>query len=133
MLGRAGSTAIGDRQVSATAPLGGAVSGAPIRRASGSGATAQEDTHDSVTPWALVGLLVLYLGWALLEQHQRIKSQVRPSNVAMNLRNLIAIILPVILGIALLKIGLAKLHGWFADVPVLGTVTGVAIRIVGMA
>jgi hypothetical protein len=133
MLGRAGSTAIGDRQVSATAPLGGAVGGAPIRSAYGRGATAAEDTHDAVTPWALVGLLVVYLAWALLEQHQRIKSQVRPSNVAMNLRNLVAIILPVILGIALLKIALAKLHGWFADVPVLGTVTGVAIRIVGMA
>ena len=133
MLGRAGSTAIGDRQVSATAPLGGA--GVPISSASAGrqGPVAEEEQHDTLTPWALLGLLIVYVVWAVLEQHQRIKAQIRPSNIAMNLRNLAAIILPVILGIALLKVALAKLHAWLADVPILGTVTGVALRIVGMA
>ncbi len=105
MLGRAGDTRVGDRTVSATAPL-------PMI-AGGKGAAAKSnEAHEIATPWALAALVFLYLVWAVLEQHQRVRNQLRPQNIALNVRNLIAIVLPVIIGISLLKILATKLVGW---------------------
>lgn len=59
-------------------------------------------------PWVLVGLVVLYLAWAIVQQHEHVRAQIEPHNVAMNFHNLWAIALPVIVVILLLKVMAAK-------------------------
>lgn len=56
----------------------------------------------------LVGILILYFTWSLVERHERVRDAVQPKAVALNLRNLAAIMLPVLLGIPLLKVAAAK-------------------------
>jgi len=129
------------RQVNGTAQRGGVVATAPfapmgaqpIKSSRGAGnSMATDDAHDAATPWVLLGLVILFIAWALIEMKQRVRDQVNPRNIALNVRNLAAILLPVIVGLALLKIALAKLMAWFGDVPVLGTGLAVLTRIVGM-
>lgn len=50
----------------------------------------------------------LYLVWALVERHERVQNAIQPKALALNARNLVAILLPVVFGIPLLKIGAAK-------------------------
>ena len=88
------------------------------------------------TPWVLIGFLVLWVAWAVVERHQKIRAQVQPKNIAINLRNLVAIVVPVILGLALLRVGLVKsklLIGYLPSV-VQGPINsflGAMIRLVG--
>lgn len=66
----------------------------------------------------LLVFAVLYLLWAVVERHERLQSAIQPKALALNMRNLIAIILPVIFAIPLLKVGAAKykaLGGPFGD------------------
>lgn len=63
-------------------------------------------------PIGLVLLLALYFVWALLEQHEKIRTAVRPQNVGVNLRNIAVIMVTVILGLNLSKIIAAKLCAW---------------------
>lgn len=95
------------------------------------GIQADHAAAPDLTPWVLVGLLGLYLLWAVIERHQRVRDQVQPRNLAVNLRNLAAIILPVILGIALLRILLVKLKVWTSNVPYVGPLIASLIQIVG--
>ena len=90
----------------------------------------QQGAHDW-TPWILVTLLLLYVVWALIERHQRVRSLIQPKNLAINLRNLAAIILPVILGLALLRILLVKLKVWTRDLPYVSDLVGSLVHIVG--
>jgi hypothetical protein len=69
-------------------------------------------------PWVLVGLVVLYLAWAIVQQHETVRAQVEPHNVALNFHNLWAVALPVIIFILLLKVFAAKWAAagfWGAD------------------
>lgn len=62
----------------------------------------------AATPWVIVGLVALYLFWALLQQHERIRSQIEPKNIALNLHNLFAIALPVAVAFLLAKVAAVK-------------------------
>ena len=59
-------------------------------------------------PWALAVLIVVYLAWALIERHERVQDAIEPHNVALNVRNLFAVGLPVVIFILLLKVAVAK-------------------------
>lgn len=75
---------------------------------------AQSSGSDSLalTPWLLVTFIALYLVWAALEQHQRIKEAVSPSNIAINARNILFVGFTAIVGIVWLKIAMTKLTAW---------------------
>ncbi|MDG6999620.1 MAG: hypothetical protein JRN15_10945 [Nitrososphaerota archaeon] len=64
--------------------------------------------HIDQIPWIVVGLVVLYLAWAIVQQHEKVQSQIEPKNLAVNLHNLVAIALPVIVFLLLLKVAAAK-------------------------
>lgn len=66
----------------------------------------------AVTPWLLVAFFALYIIWAAIEQHERIRESVEPSNIAFNLRNLAIIGLTATLGIVILKVVFTKLVAW---------------------
>lgn len=93
-------------------------------------AGSQEAAKD-YTPWILVTLLLMYVVWALLERHQRVRSLIQPKNLALNLRNLAAIVLPVVLGLALLRVALVKLKVWTSGIPILSDLVGSLIHLVG--
>ena len=57
--------------------------------------------------WALVVLLALYVVWAMVQQHQKLRDQVKPSNLALNFHNLIATALTVVVSLGLVKLLLA--------------------------
>jgi len=60
-------------------------------------------------PWVLVGLVVLFFVWAMVEHHHaRLRDELKPQAIAINLRNLAVIMLPVVIGINVLKIAAAK-------------------------
>lgn len=86
--------------------------------ASGSNASAKYQGSASVNgavtaiPWVVVTFVVLYLVWAVVEQHERIQNAVEPSNVAINVRNLIFVAFTAILGIVLIKVAFTKLTAW---------------------
>lgn len=104
MLGSIASTGSGAVN-SATSGIGSLANGNSAAR------TAQSAAPDSLalTPWVLVTLVVIYLVWAAVEQHQRIKESIAPSNIALNVRNILAISFTAIIGIVWLKILLTKL------------------------
>jgi hypothetical protein len=59
-------------------------------------------------PFALLGSVALYFIWAILEQHQRVKSAIEPRSIGINLRNIAVILATVILGLNLFKIAAVK-------------------------
>lgn len=100
-------------------------------RMSASAIQASQKNATDYTPWVLVTLLGLYVVWSLVERHQRVRSLVQPKNLAINLRNLFAIVLPVILGLALLRILLVKLKVWTRTIPYVSDLVGALVHIVG--
>ena len=107
MLGSIASTAQGG--ISSAQSGIGSLSGGNV-----ASRTAQSAAPDSLalTPWFLVTLIVIYLVWAAVEQHQRIKESIAPSNIALNVRNILAISFTAIVGIVWLKILFTKLTAW---------------------
>lgn len=63
-------------------------------------------------PYGLVILLALYFVWALLEQHEKIRTAIKPQAIGVNLRNIAVIMITVILGLNLAKIVVGKLCAW---------------------
>lgn len=63
-------------------------------------------------PIVLALLFGLYFLWAIVEQHEKLKSAIKPQNVGLNLRNIGVILITVILGLNLLKILSGKLCAW---------------------
>jgi hypothetical protein len=53
---------------------------------------------------AFVVIIVLYLVWALVQQHQKVKDQIQPKNIALNFHNLFAVALQVIVALGLIKL-----------------------------
>lgn len=100
-------------------------------RMSASAIQASQQNALDFTPWILLTLLLLYVVWALVERHQRVQKLVQPKNLAINLRNLAAIVLPVILGLALLRILLVKLKVWTRGIPYVSDLVGSLVHIVG--
>jgi hypothetical protein len=67
---------------------------------------------DTTTTTALVVLLGLYVVWAFVAAHERVRDQVQPRNIGINLWNLGVIALTVIVAINLAKVTLTKLAAW---------------------
>jgi hypothetical protein len=67
-------------------------------------------TPDSLSkaPYLLVGVIALYLVWAIAIQHERIREQLSPANVAVNLHNLIVVGLTAMVFLLVGKIVTAK-------------------------
>jgi thiosulfate reductase cytochrome b subunit len=82
-------------------------------------------------PFFLVVLVLLYVSYALLEQHERLRSALKPENIAVNLRNIVVMLLTVILGINVLKIAAAKCVAWFGDFPMLGSAARFFAKLMG--
>jgi len=128
MFGSTGSAA-----AARTVPLAGpaptpmASSGRPQASAIQAG----QDTAKDWTPWVLLTLLGLYVLWTLIERHQRVRGLIQPKNLALNIRNLAAIVLPVILGLALLRLLLVKVKVWTSGIPYVSDLVGSLIHIVG--
>src|SRR5579883_3516835 len=57
--------------------------------------------------WAFAALIVLYVVWALVQQHQRLREQIQPKNIALNFHNLFAVALQVVVALGLIKLVLA--------------------------
>lgn len=100
-------------------------------RPSASGVQASAEAAKDWTPWVMLALLGLYVLWTVVERHQRVRGLIQPKNLALNLRNLAAIILPVILGLALLRILLVKVKVWTSGIPYVSDLVGSLIHIVG--
>ena len=53
---------------------------------------------------AFAVLVIAYVVWALIQQHQKLRDQVQPKNIALNLHNLFAIMLQVVVALGLFKL-----------------------------
>lgn len=100
-------------------------------RLSASAIAGSQESAKDYTPWVLVVLIGLWLIWSLVERHQRVRAVVQPKNIVLNLRTLAAILLPVILGLALIRITLVKLKVWTSGIPYVSDVVGALIHVVG--
>jgi hypothetical protein len=84
----------------------------PTNTAPKAQSTSRGDTDAQATLWTPRALLVavaLYFVWALLEQHQKIKTAIEPKAIGINLRNLLVIMVTVVLGLNLFKVAAVKL------------------------
>jgi hypothetical protein len=82
-------------------------------------------------PFALVVLVLLYAVYAFLEQGEKLRSAIKPENIAVNLRNILVMLATVVLGINFLKIAAAKCSAWFGNVPVLGPASDFFVHLMG--
>jgi len=84
----------------------------------GSGVKSRSDSDASAVlmlPLVLIVAVALYFVWALLEQHEKIKTAIEPKAIGINLRNLVVIMVTVVLGLNLFKIAAVKISvflGW---------------------
>jgi hypothetical protein len=78
---------------------------------SNSGADAQAL---SFFPFVLIIAVALYFVWALLEQHEKLKTAIEPKAIGINLRNLLVIMVTVVLGLNLFKIAAVKISVFLA-------------------
>lgn len=72
----------------------------------------QDQTSAQNSTWAFIVLGILYFVWAMVDQHEKVKNMVKPSNLAFNFRTIGLVLLTVIVGMNVLKITLAKLIAW---------------------
>lgn len=100
-------------------------------RAQGAAVASSQESAKDYTPWVIVTLIGLYVVWSLIERHQRVRGLIQPKNLALNLRNLAAIVLPVVLGLALLRVLLVKLKIWTSGIPYVSDLVGSLIHLVG--
>ncbi len=76
----------------------------------GAGSRSQSDAAATLMlPFVLIIAVALYFVWALLEQHQKIKTALEPKAIGINLRNLVVIMVTVVLGLNLFKILAVKI------------------------
>ena len=61
--------------------------------------------------WWLV-LLGLYVVWAVVHEHEGVQKSLQPSNIRVNLHNLLVIALGVVIALPLAKFFLAKVTVW---------------------
>lgn len=123
------SSPVGGRSVPLAGPAPTPV--ATDGRISASQVRAGQQSAIDWSPWLVVVLVGLWYLWSVVEQHKKVQAAVQPKNVAINIRNLGAILLPVILGYALLRIALVKLQIWLRDVPILGDLVRALVHLVG--
>lgn len=58
---------------------------------------------------ALAVLIAMYVIWSVVQQHEKLRDQVKPSNIAANFHNLLTIFLSVIVSLGLVKLLIALL------------------------
>jgi hypothetical protein len=59
---------------------------------------------DAPSAIAFAVIIILYVVWALVQQHQKVRDQIQPKNIAMNLHNLFAVAIQVIVALGLIKL-----------------------------
>lgn len=75
--------------------------------------SSRSSSSSTVTPWVVLGLAVLFFIWTLIEHHSpRVRNAVSPQAIGLNVRNIAVILLPVIIGVNVLKIAVAKYKAW---------------------
>lgn len=100
-----GSTA--SAQAGAAANVGTLVGGSAQAKAQ-YGNNESNSGSIAMAPIALLGVVVLYLFWAIVLQHEKVKSQLSPSNVAINIHNILVVGLTAMLFLLLGKVVTAK-------------------------
>lgn len=106
------------------------------RQAAGRSRPSVEGQTHRLYPLVLFGLVVLYMLYAVIERHEKIKEAVQPRNFAINFRNIAVLLVPVVLGLALFRIAAVKLNTWVAGsrwVGFLAPVTRVIVYLAGGA
>lgn len=102
---------IGSPASTAPAPAFQQASGAsgstPAGPARGGGAGPQTG---SLVWWIVLG--GLFVLWAVVHQHEKVREAIKPGNVAVNLHNILLIVLATVVGINFVKIALAKTAVW---------------------
>lgn len=106
MLGQRASTTPGYTSGLSAIPSAAAANGA------GASSASSVNKQSFTFPFVLAGLVILYLVYAIIERHEKLAGAIKPSNVAINLRNIAVILVPVVLGLNVLKILGAKLVAW---------------------
>ena len=81
---------------------------APGQTVQGATPAQSRSTSDNSGPILLVVLIGAYLFWAIIEQKQKVKDQIKPQNIGLNARNLFAVALPVAIFFLLMKIASVK-------------------------
>ena len=61
---------------------------------------------------ALLGFVALYIIWALVAKHERVRKALEPANLEINLYNLFVIWFVVILTVPFSKVLVTKMVGW---------------------
>lgn len=67
-----------------------------------------EQTAFTFFPFVLIAAVVLYIVYALLEQHEKLKSAIEPKAIGINFRNIAVMLVTVILGLNIFKIAAVK-------------------------
>ena len=70
--------------------------------------TAQKKANVTWFPWLVVGAIVVWVLWAVLERHEKVREVINPRNIGLNVRNAAVILFTVIVGVPIIKIGVAK-------------------------
>lgn len=83
--------------------------GLPSAQASQVIGMANDQGSVGAVPYVFVGLIVLYLGWAILARHERLAESLRPANVAVNFHNVLNVTVMAVIGILAGKIVFTKL------------------------
>lgn len=91
------------------APVSVPMQTAPV---AGAGSVTKHEQAARTAPWFLAVLVGLYILWAGVEQHQKAQESIKPSNIAVNVRNLAWFAVTLVLVANLLKIAAAKLAAW---------------------
>ena len=96
----------------AASPNGGNT--APKASQSSTAATGQSSMGNAsvLAPVALVTIAIVYLIWAAVQQHERVRESLAPANIAVNFHNLLITFMTVWLSFKLVQILLAKLALW---------------------
>lgn len=96
----------------AASPNGG--NAAPKASQASTASTGQSSMGNAsvLAPVALVTVAIVYLIWAAVQQHERVRESLAPANIAVNFHNLFVMFLTVWLSFKLVQIALAKAALW---------------------
>lgn len=107
---------IGQRSAQTTSPASGfaqvALPVAATAAAAGKNGYSEQSKRSFTFPFVLAGLVTLYFVYAIVERHEKLSGALKPANVAINFRNIVVLLIPIVLGLNLLKILGAKLVAW---------------------
>jgi hypothetical protein len=83
----------------------------PGAASSGRHASATRATEANPTlPIVIAAAILLYVVYAMVEQHEKLKAAIRPASIGLNVRNILVMLATVLLGIPLAKVAAVKLN-----------------------